>query len=376
MTLDEPRSGVQFDFSSQPRAFSQGTITSAESILWASLRHLSSRDVANALLADVHGIALQRKRVRIVANLKPHIIQAIQFYDAAKHAAPTSSPLLFYYCFLNLAKALCEISFPSFHKTLAYYSHGLSWRPSQRWLVNPRRDAVRATGTGVWHRLLESTTGSSMQLNNPTRLGIRSLFSLCPEVSVEYLRACGAYGNLIPLIRPSFMTSDSTPGVWIHLEVSRERLRDLRISRATLKSLLGSSNVAYQQVRSKDAANVGFESNVILPPGTRAKTLHDTPLFIHVRELRVFTCMDNGRIEYFVPHYPKPMPRLPQIAVLYSLMFWLGSLVRYDPHSVHALQDSRYWTLIDGFISQSTLWLLEQFVWHFYRTESALSGAR
>ena len=54
----------------------------------------------------------------------------------------------------------------------------------------------------------------------------------------------------------------------------------------------------------------------------------------------------------------------------------MGSLVRYDPHSVHALMDSAYWMLIDGFVSQSRLWLLELFQWALYDAEITLWMSR
>jgi hypothetical protein len=62
--------------------------------------------------------------------------------------------------------------------------------------------------------------------------------------------------------------------------------------------------------------------------------------------------------------------------VLYTLTFWLGSLVRYDPHSLSDLMNSRYWELIDGFMNQSRIWLLELFEWEFYKTQTILTSAR
>jgi hypothetical protein len=68
--------------------------------------------------------------------------------------------------------------------------------------------------------------------------------------------------------------------------------------------------------------------------------------------------------------------RLPQLMVSYTILFWLGSLVRYDPHSVHALIDSPFWMLIEGFMSQSRLWLLELFQWALFRKQTTLLAAR
>ncbi len=57
-------------------------------------------------------------------------------------------------------------------------------------------------------------------------------------------------------------------------------------------------------------------------------------------------------------------------------MFWLGSLVRYDPHSIAYLQESKYWMMIDSFMNESRIWLLELFEREFYQRETILKTAR
>jgi hypothetical protein len=81
-------------------------------------------------------------------------------------------------------------------------------------------------------------------------------------------------------------------------------------------------------------------------------------------------------LNYFIPLQSRLPLVMPQLLVYYTILFWLGSLVRYDPHSVNALMDSEYWILIDGFMSQSRLWLLELFEWAYYKAETTLWTAR
>ena len=101
------------------------------------------------------------------------------------------------------------------------------------------------------------------------------------------------------------------------------------------------------------------------------------PLAEDIRGLNLFTHIGSDhKILYFLAVQKNLPVRLPQAVLLYTILFWLGSLVRYDPHSVAALMDSPYWILIDGFMSQSRLWLLEQFEWAIYKTETTLWLAR
>ena len=95
-----------------------------------------------------------------------------------------------------------------------------------------------------------------------------------------------------------------------------------------------------------------------------------------IKALNVFSSLDKEGLSYSIPIQLNMPIILPQIMVLYSLIFWLGSIVRYDPHSVADLQDSEYWILIDGFTNQSRVWLLELFEWEFYKWETTLQSAR
>jgi YaaC-like Protein len=95
-----------------------------------------------------------------------------------------------------------------------------------------------------------------------------------------------------------------------------------------------------------------------------------------VGAMHLFVYLDHDGLHYVIPIQTRLPLRLPQLLVLYSIMFWLGSLVRYDPHSVAELQDSEYWLLIDGFMSQSRLWLLELFEWELFGAEISTRSAR
>jgi hypothetical protein len=55
--------------------------------------------------------------------------------------------------------------------------------------------------------------------------------------------------------------------------------------------------------------------------------------------MNLFAHLAFNEMQYSIPDQRKLPIKLPQLLVLYTLMFWLGSLVRYDPHSIGDLQD-------------------------------------
>src|SRR6266478_2909190 len=105
MPLPDARVGSPIVFSSMPRRELSITIGDPEKLLWTSIRHMSSSGVVDDILRLNHGIASANRRLAIARELKPHIAQATAFYEAALTAPAITSPLLYYYCFLNLAKA-------------------------------------------------------------------------------------------------------------------------------------------------------------------------------------------------------------------------------------------------------------------------------
>jgi hypothetical protein len=131
----------------------------------------------------------------------------------------------------------------------------------------------------------------------------------------------------------------------------------------------------YREVRSGDRGLRTFESATARKLGRNENPLEG--LIADIRGLNVFSHLGRAqRLQYFLPLQAKLAVRMPQLMVSYTILFWLGSLVRYDPHSVNALVDSKYWMTIDGFMSQSRTWLLELFEWAFYQAETTLWMSR
>jgi hypothetical protein len=147
------------------------------------------------------------------------------------------------------------------------------------------------------------------------------------------------------------------------------------LSALALISRIRTPRSGYKEVRSDQRELRAFESSIAKRIKTGEKILFS--LHNDVLGLNVFTHLGTEKeLGYAIPDQRRLPIRIPQILVIYTILFWLGSIVRYDPHSVDYLMDSKYWSLIDGFMSQSRLWLLEQFEWAFYQAETTLCLAR
>jgi hypothetical protein len=336
---------------------------------------MCSQNVAQNVLAPMHGITRKKDRAAVAWNLRLYVEQAFQFYEAAKGTKPTTAPLIYYYSFLNLAKALCELRHPQFHERMECYGHGLSWRPNPRRIVNPATEKVSIVKRGVWHVLWESVTRAPFPVAGPARLAIKDLFSYCPEIGVESNRSLGISTKLVDLEKADVFFDKKTLETWLRFSVPRWDLNNLKLSAPGLLAQIGTTRSGYIEVKSNSPELRTFQSAT--PMRLKSNENAREGLQGDILGLNVFTHLGRGgNLRYFLPVQKRLPFRMPQIIVSYTILFWLGSLVRYDPHSVSALMDSPYWMLVDGFMSQSRVWLLELFEWAFYQAETTLWTAR
>jgi|HubBroStandDraft_4_1064222.scaffolds.fasta_scaffold25116_2 hypothetical protein len=348
----------------------ESTLGDPEALVWSSIRHLCSRDVVEGI-ARVHRIAKKRDREAVGRNLKLYVRQASAFYDAARSAKPDTAPLIYYYSFLNLAKALCELRYPGFHQRSECYKHGLSWTPDRRNLVNPETETISITTRGVWHILWEALMARTCPALNPTKVRIKDLFSYCPEVSVESENSFGTTLRLIDIKNPDVLYDSRASEAWLKFSVPRADLKVLRVSAPALAAQIRTPRSNYVEVHSADRDLRTFQS--VTPRRLGRDENPPEAMQTDIAALNGFAYPGREReLEYFIPVQRWLPFAVPQIAIGYMILFWLGSLVRYDPHSVDSLMDSGYWMLIDGFMSQSRLWLLELFEWALYRAETTL----
>ncbi|XUX01477.1 MAG: YaaC family protein [Dehalogenimonas sp.] len=203
---------------------SETSIAPREQILWTSIRHLASFDVAKRMIQKTYSITEPKKYNEIATNLGTYIHQAYNFYIAASNASSNTSPLLYYYSFMNLAKALCEIHFPKFHKNPNSYSHGLAWKPNPQYVVDMEHEQVKTTSNGIWHSLFQSITGVPCNLRSRTSISVKELSARCPEISSEYFTSYGGKGNAFSIVDPGLMTNAQETEIWIQFSISKHEI--------------------------------------------------------------------------------------------------------------------------------------------------------
>jgi hypothetical protein len=374
MPLPPPRNGESLGFGIYPNASSEATLGNPESVIWSSINHLCSRSAAEFYIRTAHRITNRNKIARIAGNLRLYIQQAFEFYQAAADAKPNTAPLIYYYSFLNLAKALCEMRNPGFHRRAECYAHGLNWRPNPIKNVFFPKERIRIGRRGVWHALWECLMKVPCNPADGTRVSVKSLFSFCPEITSEFGGVIGELRPFVEVSDPNVMYDKTRAEVWLKFSIEREDLRDRNLSGPQIISQMKVDRSTYVEVKSEDKKLRTYESATPSKVGRRGLWM---PLERYIVGLNLITHFGTKReIEYSFPLQNSLPLRFPQLMIDYTILFWLGSLVRYDPHSVAYLRDSAFWILIDGFMTQSRVWLLEIFSWALYQKQTTLRTAR
>lgn len=174
---------------------------------------------------------------------------------------------------------------------------------------------------------------------------------------------------------PSVVYDKDVEEVWLRFSVLRQELNIRRLSGPMLVAQMKTTQSTYAEVKSKEANTRTYESATARKLGPNGEFW--LPLEKEFLGLNIFAHFGSEKeMRYAFPLQNSLPFRLPQLLVNYTILFWLGSLVRYDPHSVYDLMDSAYWILIDGFMTQSRIWLLELFEWALYQQETTLRLAR
>ena len=375
MPLAQPRKGESIGFCIYPSGRVEFTLANPEMVIWASIRHWCSQRAAEFYALNTHRIYNKRTRSAVAWNVGLYVQQASEFYDAASNAKPNTAPLLYYYSFLNLAKALCELHSPRLHRRQECYAHGLAWRPDPRNVVRIDKETVTVRGRGIWHLLWESLMHAPCPAANPTKLSVLQLFSQCPEIGVEFHTLYGEPKTRVYLEKIEAIYDKAAHEVWLKFSITPERIRGTGMSAPALLAQISGARTTYVEVVASGEGLRTFQSAA--PAKLRGRETPYSALRNDILSLNPITHLGDGiELEYSLALQKRWPVRMPQLMASYTILFWLGSLVRYDPHSVHDLMDSPDWILIEGFMTQSRVWLLELFRWALYQQEIILRTAR
>lgn len=261
--------------------------------------------------------------------------QAKYFYQAAEVAPVKSQPLLFYYSFLNLAKAyLCIVQGMSPDNE---YMHGISTSVNRHTsiqtaevTVKPLLDSGRAS---VAHLLL-SSFGDQISFMTATTLSIKECLASCIGIHRTFCETYNEQETFVRLIDPK-----------CYREGKRlEFVATLKKCDAATVAILISQGMDVRSVEGK----YEFHQELVKPGyNIRKQDWIDLSSVLLSKGLRAYT--DGNEYRMYLPLSAK-VP-VSSTSVIYAVMFFLGSVTRYHPYFFDSLMDEKEQWLISEFLN-------------------------
>ncbi|GAA1961399.1 YaaC family protein [Microbacterium aquimaris] len=290
--------------------------------------------------------------------------QAKEYFSAAERAgALETRPLLYYYSFLNLGKAISIAR--GRPNMVGKVRHGVASVHSAGYLPTSAEIALERSGPGnlsaidELHWALEGTT---------VRAGQVKIADLMPQSVVGHRMWRAATGSIrkerfFALQDARWYEDAVAREIWLKIYLRRDTLRSQgrgvteTIREAGLVGRFRAVNDAYGVANDLHA----FEQSTATPyTGRASDVVMDSVNGVRRDIWQTITSTDGFR-RFYLYLSPANEVRLPQWASTYSLLFWLGSLTRYQPVELLDALAGPYGPFFEEFIETQPAQLLYTF---------------
>jgi hypothetical protein len=277
--------------------------------------------------------------------------QALDFYTASARGQVRSNPLLLYYAFLNLAKTFALTSGRA--STVVEAKHGIAEdrQPGSEELGGAELVIV---DDPRWLNVFPLLVRSMGYTPPPNGTRYRVL-DLLPQVVIGHRlwREAGGSERYVP-VSTLFHHDPQARQMWLTLYVKKDDLSRFGITRNRVLREGGLAS-AFREVRDPILSGVPnyvcFEQTTPLSYGDRpSDQIADLAGLVRPFLWRSATSVPPYR-NYYIQLDPLPGPRLPQLATLYALFFYFGSITRYRPHVFDDVLQSSYGPFVSEFVS-------------------------
>lgn len=298
--------------------------------VWACLRHLMERS---------EGLSHEGRR-----QIMAYVEQAFDFYQAAENPQIASRPLLYYYAFLNLAKAFLVakgISLP------ARVNHGIK-EPAEN-----NRQRVRFEGqkvfvqrpspdrSQVFPELVRALRGTPV---SPRSFRVLDLLAQVPAIHRTYTDVRRRAPSFLPIKKFEILSDGKYLRVRMLVSSTAEARRVLLTIRKQRQF-----RKTFARLRARTKGEIWFEGKRERGRG-RGIDKGVSELANPVRNCGIWAILTEDGYSYYMATFPRRR-YLPQLASIYAIMFYFGSVTRYRPYNFDRIVGGRYAWLVKEFIA-------------------------
>lgn len=351
--LRKPRQGVVLKIKNRPIPFS----------FWPVCKTIRRFGLQSTLFAlDPWNVIVSNIRKSCPSSSKSEaeacVEQAQDFYKASLTATLASArPLLLYYSFMNLAKAYCLTrgSVQTFNQA----KHGISEqlgagaRELSDAFLKAFPSPCQSGGCQIFDEFSFALSGNHIASPNHSF----GLPQLLPQVVAGHRLWCDAADKderFIAIEHISVVHKDSSKECWLNLYIYADDLERFGIAH---KEFLLSSRLDgdFREVECKSPVPrklIRFEQVKPMPyTGRPADILQK---LVDTLRGKIWSTVSSGQPYRRYYAYLAPVAEhadiLPQLASIYAVIFYLGSITRYRPHHFDLILEGDYGAWIREFI--------------------------
>ena len=280
------------------------------------------------------------KRGRISGDFLPTLLeQSKYFYEAAQNAPMKSQPLLYYYSFLNLAKIVININWPYGNAT--EYYHGIETKVNAATTLDTAEMTFKNYG-GTGSSRISVAKEFFMYMGDtvavPGNTLVKKLLASCVGIHRTYSETFGLHETFHRLDNCSYIEKEGK--IITYLSPIN------KINSATMANLIAARgyNIA-QNVKEEKTTFVYSESFHMADYNVakiRWKMLAD-----QIIQKGIWSYTDGNEYRLYISsdaiQWSSP-------SIIYSIMFFFGSITRYHPYFFESILNAKEQWLISEFM--------------------------
>ena len=261
--------------------------------------------------------------------------QAKYFYQAAESAPVKSQPLLYYYSFLNLAKVfLCITQGTSPDDE---YMHGIETDVKGSTTIQTAEVKIltlySSPRISVAYSLM-SALGDALPFMSPTELQLKDCLASCIGIHRTFCETYDMPESFVRLLNPHCIREGRT----------LEFIATLKKCDAAMMGALVAAGYDIQDM----GDYFEYHQRIVMPGyNIRRQDWYDLSSSLLSKGLRSYT--DGNEYRMYLPLSPKVA--ISSTSVIYAIMFFLGSVTRYNPYFFDSLMDEKEQWLISEFLN-------------------------
>ncbi len=341
------------------------TSNDIERELWNTLEYYSEVEEVGLNLIQTKGLQPQSLYQEIFKHFRAFVRQAKSYYGSAKALHYRSSSLLYYYSFLNLVKAYLLLKDPQriMGRTNQAVTHGLSYRTSTT-NTDFQLEVIRV-GQGIFPMFYEAQTSNVISIQGNSVLRVIDLLSYPSDLAYQY--ELTGYGSNRILFSLATSVADRTqnqswtiigiPAVtnldnFLTLPINFfKTYEEVQTDKNRFTLIFGRDTPELQGFRFfQDRTTISFLPNGIVDLNAHIDKISNalSPYFsVHYFD-------DNFDFELVLPYQDATNSKpFNEALAIYTVMFYLSSLVRYRPAYLEELLNHKPAWLIESFVNST-----------------------